>query len=294
MTKLVIITGLSGSGKSSALNALEDLDFYCVDNLPIKLLEKFIELIEAGQSDVRKAALVMDLRDHQFVAESQDAFSKLKSLYHFIDIIFLDSSDEILLRRFSETRRKHPSSSESVQKGISTERKLLEPLKEMASEIIDTSAMDVHRLKKTIQKRFSNSETQPLSIRLFSFGYKHGIPKNCDLLFDVRFLSNPHFVSELRPKTGLDEDVQSYIRQDSRFAEFIEKTTDYLSFLIPQYRGEGKRYLSVGLGCTGGQHRSVFCAEEIRQRLQSQLGDQVELLVEHQDLPLIDLSDQGL
>lgn len=288
MNRLVIITGLSGSGKSTALNALEDLDFYSVDNLPIKLLDKFIDLIEAGPSDVAKAALVMDLRDNEFKNSYADVFGKLSKDYSFIDILFLDSSDEVLLRRFNETRRKHPSSSESVEKGIAKERQLLGGLRELASSIIDTSQMDVHKLKKEIQNRYTRMDHSPLSVRICSFGYKHGIPKNCDIMLDVRFLSNPHFVPELKNQTGLDPDVQDFILKDSRFEEFMEKTVDYLTFLIPQYQSEGKRYLSIGIGCTGGQHRSVFSAQSLIKALSQRFGDQLELSLEHSDLPVVE------
>lgn len=289
----MIITGLSGSGKSTALNALEDLDFYAVDNLPIKLLDKFIDLIEAGPSDVSKAAIVMDLRDQEFIKSSVGVFTQLQGQYNFIDILFLDSSDEVLLRRFNETRRKHPLSSESVEVGISKERALFKGLRELASATVDTSKMDVHRLKKDIQNRYTRLSESPLSVRISSFGYKHGIPKNCDIILDVRFLSNPHFVAELKTLTGLDTEVQSFILKDSRFAEFMEKTVDYLKFLIPQYQLEGKRYLSIGIGCTGGQHRSVYCAQRLLEELANHFESQLELSVEHSDLPLMNLSSSS-
>ncbi|MBN8555129.1 MAG: RNase adapter RapZ [Deltaproteobacteria bacterium] len=284
LSKLVIISGLSGSGKSSALNALEDLDYYAIDNLPIKLFEKFTELLEGGGTEFSKIALVMDLRDSAFVENYPFVFRKVLKNFRGSEILFLDANDEVLTRRFSETRRKHPLSNVSIIEGIEKERKLLGDLKDLATSIIDTSTMDVHALKKRIIEQFAAPGTQKMQIRFVSFGFKNGVPKNCDLLFDVRFLNNPHFVPELRANTGLDDAVQKFILKDIRAEEFLNRTTDYLKFLIPHYATEGKTYLSIGIGCTGGKHRSVFMAKEIFDRLKSSLGKIHPIVLEHQDL----------
>jgi UPF0042 nucleotide-binding protein len=287
LTKLVIISGLSGSGKSTALNAFEDLDYYAVDNLPIMLFEKFFEVIHAGSGEFSKVALVMDLRDASFVDHYPVVFRRVLQNATNVDILFLDSSDEVLTRRFSETRRKHPLSSKSVAEGIERERKLLGELKDMSTVLIDTSAMDVHALKRRVTEQFGpqNASSQ-MQIRVISFGFKYGMPKNCDLVFDVRFLSNPHFVAELRSQSGLDEGVQTYIKSDQRFEDFIHRTADYLAALIPHYAKEGKSYLTIGVGCTGGKHRSVYSVERLSERLKEVIDADFQVSTEHQDLRL--------
>jgi len=284
-TKIIVVSGLSGSGKSTALHALEDLDFYAVDNLPIKLLQNFLEIVSAMEGP-RGVALVMDLRDPEFAKNYKSILGSALRLYPALEILFLESADETLSRRFSETRRKHPASPHSVQEGIKKERELLTELKEMSTVVIDTSEMDVHRLKRQVSEQFGGSGTQRLQIRVVSFGFKHGTPKNCDLILDVRFLKNPHFVPDLKPKTGLDSDVQKYIETDERFEEFVKKTSEYLNFLIPQYQSEGKRYMGIGIGCTGGQHRSVYSALTLATRLRSLLSVDYSIPVEHQDAGL--------
>lgn len=283
MSQIVIITGLSGSGKSTALNALEDIDFYAVDNLPVKLLPKFVELIDSG-AETEKAALVMDLRDQSFLENYKESFETVLHMKSNIEVVFLDSTEETLIRRFSETRRKHPLSKDNVAEGIRQEKKALSDLKEMASLSIDTSEMDVHTLKKRVCEHFQNPAKTKLQVRLFSFGYKHGAPKNADILLDVRFLRNPHFSDELRSKTGNEESVQAYIEEDPRTAPFTEKTEAYLAYLIPQYLQEGKKYLSIGIGCTGGKHRSVYITERLAKMLGTRLQDQVSIRVDHEDI----------
>lgn len=283
--KLVIISGMSGSGKSTALNAFEDLDFYAVDNLPITLFEKFYEVITSSD-EFSKVAMVMDLRDSRFVENYPKVFRRVMQLSQNTEIMFLDANDDVLIRRFSETRRKHPLSNKSVAEGIHAERKLLSELKDLATILIDTTSMDVHALKKRVAEQFSAQSVHQMQIRIMSFGFKHGVPKNCDLIFDVRFLTNPHFVSELRDFTGLDKDVQSYIEEDPRFQEFLAKTLDYLGFLIPHYSMEGKSYLTIGIGCTGGKHRSVYLAECIGKGLKDRFQQEFQISLEHQDLRL--------
>lgn len=284
LNQLVIISGLSGSGKSSALNVFEDLDFYAVDNLPIKLFEKFYEVVSNGE--FTKVAMVMDIRDASFVENYPTTFRRLMGSAKNAEIVFLDAADEVLTRRFSETRRKHPLSSKSVAEGIQKERKLLTDLKDMATVIIDTSAMDVHSLKKRITEQFGPQGGQQMQVRIQSFGFKFSPPKNVDLIFDVRFLTNPHFVPELREFSGLDKQVAAFLNADPRTKEFLKKTIDYLAYLIPQYASEGKSYLSIGIGCTGGKHRSVFVAEELGRELGKALKQEFSLSVEHQDLKL--------
>lgn len=283
LSKLVIISGLSGSGKSTALNAFEDLDFYAVDNLPIKLFEKFAELLQTS-NELTKVAMVMDLRDRNFAPNYSTVFRKVLSQFRTSEIVFLDANDEVLIRRFSETRRKHPLSNVSVSEGIAEERKVLSDLKDLAATIIDTTSMDVHALKKRIGEQFAAPGTQQMQIRVISFGFKYGVPKNCDLMIDVRFLTNPHFVAELREKSGLDKEVQEYIIKDARASDFLNRTQNYLEFLVPQYANEGKTYLTLGIGCTGGKHRSVFLAKELGDRLKATFGTQFPISVEHQDL----------
>ncbi|MDB5038365.1 MAG: putative P-loop ATPase protein [Bacteriovoracaceae bacterium] len=267
-----------------ALNAFEDLDYYAIDNLPIKLFEKFVELFLTSNTEVSKIALVMDLRDSAFVANYPVVFRKALSMLKGAEILFLEASDEVLIRRFSETRRKHPLAPQNITEGIQKERKLLADLKDLASTIVDTSEMDVHTLKKRIASQFAAPGSHQMQIRIVSFGFKYGIPKNCDLIFDVRFLSNPHFVPELRDFTGLDQQVKDFVQKDPRAKEFISKTIEYLEFLIPHYASEGKSYLSIGIGCTGGKHRSVFMASALSERLNAEIKKLYPLTVEHQDL----------
>lgn len=285
LSKFVIISGLSGSGKSTALNAFEDLDYYAVDNLPIKLFEKFFELLQ-GSTEFNKVALVMDIRDREFVQNYSSVFRRALPQFRGMEILFLDASDEALIRRFSETRRKHPLSNVGVAEGVAEERKLLTDLKDLSTTIVDTSAYDVHALKKRIIEQFAATGSQQMQIRLVSFGFKFGVPKNCDLVLDVRFLSNPHFVPELRENSGLDKAVQDFINKDVRTGDFLNRTQNYLEFLIPQYANEGKTYLTIGIGCTGGKHRSVYLSKTLGERLKGHFGATFPISVEHQDLRL--------
>jgi RNase adapter protein RapZ len=280
--KLVIITGLSGSGKLSALKAFEDLGYYAVDNMPIELVPRFAELI--GESaTTTKAALVVDVREGQGLERFPTILKQIRQTLA-TTVIYLEASQAALLRRFSETRRPHPLGKENmVERAIRTERKVLDPIRNVADIIIDTSNFNVHELRAHLQNKFKGgSSEKDLLISSISFGYKNGVPLEADLVFDVRFLPNPHFVPEFRPLTGKHPKVVAYIRQFAQTCEFLDKVTDMLLFLLPHYIHEGKSYLTIAFGCTGGQHRSVMIAEEIRKRL-SKEGYRVKTA--HRDMP---------
>ena len=283
--ELVIITGLSGSGKASALKTFEDLGYYSVDNLPLDLLPAFADLVRQSTEIVR-AALVVDVREGQRLDQFPVLLKKLRKVLP-TQVFFLEASDAVLLRRFSETRRPHPlGRSETVVKAIDAERRLLDPIRNVADETVDTSQHNVHELRAFILSRFergsSETSAKNLMVSFVSFGYKNGVPLEADLVFDVRFLPNPHFVPEFRPLTGKHPKVARYIRQFPQTEEFLDKTTDLLLFLLPHYIQEGKSYLTVAFGCTGGQHRSVMIAEEIRKRL-AKAGYRVKNT--HRDMP---------
>lgn len=267
--KIVILTGLSGSGKSTAIRALEDLDFFCVDNFPPVLLPKFIELCKASSGEISKIAMVMDIRERAFLKEYPDIFKGLKKKGEKIDILFLESSDEALVRRFKETRRQHPLAKKgSVLEGIKRERGKLSDLRMLASEILDTSSFTVHQLREVITQLFSKvSNKKKMSITLTSFGYKFGIPYDTDLVMDVRFLPNPFFVSDLRDLSGNDKSVHNYVMKNEVAENFQKKFLSLINFLIPQYEKEGKTYLAIGVGCTGGQHRSVVVINSLEKIL---------------------------
>ena len=283
--ELVIITGLSGSGKASALKAFEDLGYYSVDNLPLDLLPAFADLVRQS-GEIQRAALVVDVREGQRLDQFPALLKKLRKVLP-TQVFFLEASDAALLRRFSETRRPHPlGRSETVVKAIDAERRLLDPIRNVADETVDTSQHNVHELRAFILSKFergsSETSAKNMMVSFVSFGYKNGVPLEADLVFDVRFLPNPHFVPEFRPLTGKHPKVARYIRQFPQTEEFLDKTTDLLLFLLPHYIQEGKSYLTVAFGCTGGQHRSVMIAEEIRKRL-AKTGYRVKNT--HRDLP---------
>lgn len=264
MTNLVIISGVSGSGKSTAMNVLEDLGYYCVDNLPMTLLPKFIELCENSQGDINKIALVVDIREGVFFKGAPAVIRELREKGHPIDVIFLDSSDETLVKRYKETRRKHPlSDNGNILEGIAKEREMLSELKELSTYSIDTSDFNVHDLKELLRNKFDRSRTQSLLVNILSFGFKHGYPYDADMVFDVRFLQNPYFVEELKELDGLDEEIVSFVMSREDAKEYMKKLTDLLEFLIPRYEKEGKTYLTIAIGCTGGKHRSVVVAREL-------------------------------
>jgi RNase adapter protein RapZ len=282
--ELVIITGLSGSGKASALKAFEDLGYYSVDNLPLDLLPAFVDLVSQS-AEIQRAALVVDVREGQRLDKFPELLRKLRKVLP-LRVFFLEASDAVLLRRFSETRRPHPlGRTESVVKAIDAERRLLDPIRNVADETVDTSRHNVHELRAFIQSKFSRggeASAKNLMVSSVSFGYKNGVPLEADLVFDVRFLPNPHFVPEFRELTGKHPKVARYVRRFPQTKEFLDKTAELLLFLLPHYVQEGKSYLTVAFGCTGGQHRSVMIAEEICGRLQK-AGYRVKC--SHRDMP---------
>jgi len=257
--RVVVITGLSGSGKSTALRALEDIGFFCVDNLPVVLLPKFLELQTDAASEISKVALVMDLREKFFLEKYTTIFQEMKAMGYRIEILFLDASDDVLLSRFKETRRAHPLSEKgSIMEGIALEREKLASLRRMADKIIDTSPYNVHQLKDVTQQYFlSSSEGKKLVINLTSFGYRYGLPPDADIVIDVRFLPNPYFIETLKHLDGKDPKVEEFVIGWDESRTFLEKLTNLFEFLIPLYEKEGKAYLNIALGCTGGKHRSV-------------------------------------
>jgi RNase adapter protein RapZ len=279
--ELVVITGMSGSGKASVLKAFEDLGYYCVDNLPVELIPRFAELSE--KSEIAKTAIVVDIREG---AQLKKLPSILKSLRKTLDtkVIFLEAADDVLIRRFSETRRPHPlGKSTTVPRAIATEREALLGIRALADFIIDTSKFNVHDLRKHSIEKFRQKPTDnAIAVSCVSFGYKHGVPQDVDLLFDVRFLPNPHFIPELRSFTGKDQKVAKYVMSFPQTREFIDRISKLLIYLLPHYVREGKSYLTIGFGCTGGQHRSVMIAEEVRKRLEKA---KYAVSATHRDIP---------
>jgi len=277
----VIVTGISGAGKASALKAFEDLGFHCVDNLPLELLPDFAALVSKSV-EVERAALVVDVREGATLDRLPEILKGIKKLLE-TRVVFLDAQDAVLVRRFSETRRPHPlGRSETVWRSIVEERQLLDPIRNVADTLIDTSNFNVHELRGDILARFGQEdESKRLLVSCLSFGFKNGVPLDADMVFDVRFLPNPHFVPEFRKKTGLDPKVAAYVRGFPQSKEFLDHVTKLMLYLLPLYVDEGKSYLTVAFGCTGGQHRSVMLAEEIGKRL-DKAGYQVKAL--HRDI----------
>ena len=279
--ELVIVTGISGAGKASALKAFEDLGFHCVDNLPLELLPDFATLVSKSK-EVEKAAIVVDVREGATLDRLPQILKYVKTLLH-TRVIFLDAQDASLVQRYSETRRPHPlGQSETVWRSIVEERQLLDPIRNVADTLIDTSKFNVHELRAHILARYGHEEkANRLLVSCLSFGFKNGVPLDADMVFDVRFLPNPHFVPEFRKKTGLDPKVAAYVREFPQTEEFLDRVTNLMLYLLPHYVKEGKSYLTVAFGCTGGQHRSVMMAEEMRKRLKK-AGYQVKAL--HRDM----------
>ncbi|HEY0566169.1 MAG TPA: RNase adapter RapZ [Terriglobales bacterium] len=281
-TDLVIITGMSGSGKASALKAFEDLGYYCVDNLPIDLIPQFAQLAMTS-SEIERTAIVVDVREGQSLEKFPATLQELRKQLQ-CKLIFLEAKDDILVRRYSETRRPHPmGKTDTVPQAIEAERQRLEPIRNVADVIIDTTKLNVHELRAHITEKFERgAEERSLMTSCVSFGFKNGVPADVDIVFDVRFLPNPHFIPEFRPLTGKDPKVAKYVASFPQTKEFLKHAEDMLKFLLPHYIREGKSYLTIGVGCTGGQHRSVFIAEELTKRLQA-LGYKVKSV--HRDSP---------
>lgn len=280
--ELVIVTGMSGSGKLSALKAFEDLGYYSVDNLPLELIPRFADLVRQS-AEIERAALVVDVREGMRLDRFPAILKKVRKVLP-TRVVFLEASEDALVRRFSETRRPHPMGrGETVVQGIRGERKRLDPIRNVADIVLDTTKFNVHELRAHINSQFEQAESdRTLTISSNSFGFKNGVPTEADLVFDVRFLPNPHFVPKFRKLTGRDPKVAKYVLQFPQTKEFLDKATDMLKFLLPHYIDEGKSYLTVAFGCTGGQHRSVFIAEEMKKRLEAD-GHRVK--TSHRDMP---------
>lgn len=277
--RLFLITGLSGAGKGTVAKTLEDSGFFCIDNLPVFLLEAFLnKTIEHKERS--KLALVMDARDPDFLTGYQEVLATLEASPFQLTIIYLTADDQILLRRYSEMRRKHPLAA-TVREGIVLEKNQLDDLKNKADHIIDSSTMSPHLLRAEVLSRCLQQKNQKLRVSVVSFGFKHGPPAEADILFDVRFLPNPYFVPELKEHTGIEPQVASFVLKSEAATEFLGKLTPLLQFLIPQYKKEGKAYLTIGIGCTGGRHRSVAIAAKLQQILQ-ETGETVS--VSHRDM----------
>jgi UPF0042 nucleotide-binding protein len=284
-SRFVVLTGLSGSGKSQAIRALEDLGYFCVDNLPIMLLPTLADLTLRAGSEITRAAVVVDVREGRLLKDLPPIYERLRKMRNLNPVlIFLESNEATLVRRFSETRRPHPLAPDrSALEGIREERKAMSPIRRMADHVLDTSEMTVHELRHVFTGVASGrSPGTQLVVTILSFGFKHGIPVDSDLLFDVRFLPNPHFVAALRPHTGRDPEVKRYVNRAEATHEFLRHTLNLLKFLVPQYANEGKSYLTIGIGCTGGRHRSVAIAEALKQGLTGLKN--VKLRVVHRDI----------
>ncbi len=271
--RFVIVTGMSGGGKRTALKMLEDAGFYCVDNLPVPLIEKFVELIATPNGEIQKVALGLDVRADQNFDDAQKSLDKLKENGYVFEILFMDASDETLVKRYKESRRMHPLSTAAdnrIEDGIRKERQILQVIKEESDYIIDTSKLLTRNLKEELDRIFvNNEEYNSLMISILSFGFKNGIPADADLVFDVRFLPNPFYIDELKHLTGNDKPVQDYVMQFFEAGVFLDKTIDMLEFLLPGYVKEGKYQLVIAIGCTGGQHRSVTLANALYDRMKN-------------------------
>jgi UPF0042 nucleotide-binding protein len=276
--KLVVVTGVSGAGKSTALRALEDLGFYAADNLPLPLVPKFLELI-SGRPDIDRAALGIDARGAEFLAGALKIFEDVRKAGHTVEILFLDASDEILIRRFSETRRKHPLSDTDIRAGIRDEREKLAVLRQAADALVDTGALTVHVLRALVMERYGHRDGE-LAVTLLSFGFKHGLPVEADIVLDVRFLPNPFFVPQLSALSGEDEAVARFVLDDSETGPFVDKAEELIALSVRGFQREGKSYATVAIGCTGGRHRSVAIAKELGRRL----GGAFPISVRHRDI----------
>lgn len=283
LSSLVVITGMSGSGKHTAFKAFEDLGYFCVDNIPTLLIPRLIQMSVLSGGEITKLAIVVDIRLRESISGFHKLYGQLKRSPFPTTIIFVDASDEALARRYSETRRVHPLARDrSLLEGIREERKSLTEVRALADLVIDTTDFSVHDLRNFIYENFRESSPEEgLNISVVSFGFKHGLPHNSDMVFDVRFLPNPHFVPELKARTGNDPEVVKFMCRHPETEEILQKIEDMLTYLIPKYSAEGKTYLTISIGCTGGKHRSVMVANEIAARLRKR-GQQVNLI--HRDL----------
>ncbi|RJQ51922.1 MAG: RNase adapter RapZ [Nitrospiraceae bacterium] len=275
----MIVTGLSGAGKTIALNAFEDAGFFCVDNLPTALIKSFVDLCGKTPS-ISNIAIGIDIRESGFLDQFSDIISGLRNT-RSLEIIFLEAAEDVLIRRFKETRRPHPLGYKDLKKALRKEVRVLRALRQDADRIIDTSSLSPHQLRKLITKTFLNREPAKMSVGIVSFGYKYGIPLEADLLFDVRFLPNPHFIKELKPLTGTSPKVRKFVLSQEATLQFFEKLNPLLEHLLPLYSQEGRNYLTIGVGCTGGRHRSPVIAEEIRKSL---LKKKLDVSVVHRDM----------
>lgn len=282
--RFVVVTGMSGGGKSTALRMLEDAGFYCVDNLPVPLIEKFVELIATPGGEVTKVALGLDVRADQAFEDVQKVLEKLKENGYAFEILFMEANDRTLLKRYKETRRMHPLSQDGrIEDGIKKERAVLNDIREKSDYVIDTSNLLTRELKEELNRIFiQNEEYNNLMVTILSFGFKYGIPADADLVFDVRFLPNPFYIDELKHKTGNDEEVQEYVMGFPEAHTFINKLTDMVQFLIPNYIKEGKYQLVIGIGCTGGKHRSVTLANKLYQNMKNNSGYGIKIA--HRDV----------
>jgi UPF0042 nucleotide-binding protein len=278
--RVVILTGVSGSGKSTALRALEDSGFYCVDNLPIVFLEKLLELSGHTAGEVTRIALVVDAREGRFLAEAPRVIDEVRRSGTRVDVIYFDATDEALLRRFSETRRRHPLSEGSVPEGIAAERKALERLKAIANEVVDTTTLNVHELKRLVHARFVEGAVEKMGVTVISFGFRYGLPAHADLVLDVRFLPNPFFVPTLSALSGEDDAVARFVLDDAETGPFVDKAEELIALSVRGFQREGKSYATVAIGCTGGRHRSVAIAKELGRRL----GGRFSVSVRHRDI----------
>jgi len=281
--RILVISGLSGSGKSTAVRVLEDEGFFCIDNLPVQLFPTIIDLVQKAQETVPGVALVMDIRGRDFLKGFEKVFQEIDGAGHAVEIIFFDATDEVLIRRFSETRRRHPAlESGSVPEGIRHEREQLAGLRHLATLVIDTSELNVHQLKEMVLARVKGEAgARKMTIHLQSFGYRFGIPLESDLVMDVRFLPNPHFVPELKPFTGLDPRVRNFVLEKPETGQFLTRFESLLEYLLPAYQREGKSYLTISIGCTGGRHRSVALVDEL-QGFFARMG--IVVKVSHRDM----------
>lgn len=282
--RMIVVTGMSGAGKSTALKMLEDTGYFCVDNLPVPLVPKLADMMYLQSLELEKVALGIDIRSGQKFHELEDALEELAKAGVIYEILFLDSSDEVLVKRYKETRRTHPLADQGrIDQGIEKERKHLERLRKKADYIIDTSQMLTRELQAELNKIFvDNKEYKNIYVTILSFGFKYGIPNDADLVFDVRFLPNPYYMEELRAKTGNDKEIREFVMENGKAEEFLRKLEDIVRFLIPNYVTEGKHQLVIAIGCTGGKHRSVTLANELYERLGA--DESFGIKIEHRDI----------